>query len=406
MAARNPTRRKRTAAAKGKARKPRKPAGRKAAAAAPGKARNGKVVRYAVVGLGHFAQAAVLPAFAHAKNSRITALISDDPAKLKALAKKYGVEKTYAYDGYQECLASRDVDAVYITLPNHLHREYAVRAARMGVHVLCEKPMAPTEEECEEMIREAREHDARLMIAYRLHFEAANLEAVEIANSGRIGEARLFQSAFTMQVKADNIRTNDPSAGGGPLFDIGVYCINAARYIFRSEPYEVYACAARKDEPRFRDIDEMVSAVLRFPGERLAVFTCSFGAADAAVYRVFGTRGDLQLEPAYEYALPIRRRLTAGGKSSVKTYPRRDQIAPEIVYFSDCVLKGAEPEPSGVEGLADVRVVRALRESIRAGRPVQLEPFVKRRRPGPGQAMAMPPAEEPQLVHVEGPTQG
>src|SRR5690606_2044414 len=113
-------------------------------------------------------------------------------------------------------------------LPNHLHKEYAVRAARMGVHVLCEKPMAPAERDCEEMIREAREHDTRLMIAYRLHFESANLKAAELANSGRIGEPRFFQSAFSMQVKADNIRTNDVSEGGGPLFDIGVYCINAA----------------------------------------------------------------------------------------------------------------------------------------------------------------------------------
>lgn len=417
MAARNPTRRKRSASAKArapkgagrKAKAGSRAAGssgpRKAARGAAGKERDGKVVRYAVVGLGYFAQAAVLPAFANARNSRVTALISDDPEKRRALAKKYGVEKTYDYDQYQECLASREVDAVYITLPNHLHREYAVRAARMGVHVLCEKPMAPTEEDCEEMIREAREHDTRLMIAYRLHFESANLKAIEIANSGRIGEARFFQSAFTMQVRPGNIRTQDPSEGGGPLFDIGVYCINAARYIFRSEPYEVFAFSARKDDPRFREVDEMVSAILRFPGERLAAFTCSFGAADTAAYRVFGTKGDFYMEPAYEYDAPIRQRLTVGGKASEKSWPKRDQIAPELLYFSDCVLEGVEPEPSGIEGLADVRVVRALLESIRTGRPVSLERFEKTLRPTLDQAMDLPPAEEPELVHAEGPSQ-
>lgn len=362
-------------------------------------------VRYAVVGLGYFAQGAVLPAFAHARNSRITALISDDPVKMKKLARKYGVGKTYTYEQYQECLASKEVDAVYITLPNHLHKEYAVRAARMGVHVICEKPMAPTEKDCEEMIREAREHDVRLMIAYRLHFEPANLKAVEIANSGKLGETRYFQSSFSMQVKPDNIRvTEAPGEGGGPLFDIGVYCINAARYIFRDEPQEAFAFAASKDEPRFQKVHEMFSAVLRFPGERLASFTCSFGAADMASYRVVGTKGDLLMESAYEYAMPIKQRITIGGKSKEATFKKKDQIAPELVYFSDCVLEGKEPEPSGTEGLADVRIVRALQESARTGRPVKLGRFEKPQRPAPEQAMQRPPVDKPQLVHAEGPS--
>src|SRR5687767_11475033 len=140
-------------------------------------------LRYAVVGLGYISQVAVLPAFAHsAKNSELAALVSDDPVKLKKLSKKYEVELTYSYDDYDECL--EEVDAVYIALPNNMHREYTVRAARAGVHVLCEKPMAITEKECEAMIRESAVNRVKLMIAYRLHFEEANMKAVEILKSG------------------------------------------------------------------------------------------------------------------------------------------------------------------------------------------------------------------------------
>src|SRR5712672_3001708 len=140
-------------------------------------------VRYAVVGLGYIAQIAVLPAFAHAtENSEITALVSSDPKKLKELSRKYGVEHTYSYEQYAECLASGEIDAVYIALPNNMHRAYTEAAAQAGIHVLCEKPMAFDENECEAMIAEAERAQIKLMIAYRLHFEPGNLEAIRIVN--------------------------------------------------------------------------------------------------------------------------------------------------------------------------------------------------------------------------------
>src|ERR1051326_3923280 len=156
-------------------------------------------IRYAVVGLGYIAQAEVLPSCAHAReNSELTALVSGDPAKLKTLGRKYGVARLFSYERYDDCLKSGEVDAVYIALPNDMHAEYAVRAARAGAHVLCEKPMAVDERECEEMIRAAEEADVRLMIAYRLHFEKGNMEAVRLARSGRLGDLRLMDSMFTM----------------------------------------------------------------------------------------------------------------------------------------------------------------------------------------------------------------
>jgi len=362
-----------------------------------------KNVRYAAVGLGYISQAAVLPAFAHAKeNSKLTALVSDDPEKLRELGRRYDVPRTYSYDQYDQCLTSGEIDAVYIALPNNMHAEFSVRAAERGVHVLCEKPMAVTEDECEDMIRAAENNDVRLMIAYRLHFEAANLKAVDIVRSGWLGEPRIFDSLFTMQVEAGNIRLKS-ELGGGTLYDIGIYCINAARYIFREEPVEVFAWTAAKDQMRFSEVEEMTSALMRFPGDRLAQFVCSFGATSIASYRVVGAKGDLRVEPAYEYAMDLKHYLTVNGKTREEVFEKRDQFAPELVYFSNCVINGKEPEPSGWEGLADVRIIQALYRSAQIGVPIRLAPFDKRERPSMELEQRKPPVKKPELVHAAPP---
>src|SRR6266702_1812477 len=206
-----------------------------------------KPVRYAVVGLGHIAQAAVL-----------AALVSGEPKKLDVLGRRYGVERLCGYDGADELFASGEIDAVYIALPNNMHKEFTVRAARAGLHVLCEKPMAVTVHECEQMIRATSAANVKLMIAYRLHFERANLEAAKLARTGTLGELRFFSSDFSMQVREDNIRLKRVK-GGGPLYDIGVYCISAARYALSEDPHEVWATATRSHDPRFKEVDETVA---------------------------------------------------------------------------------------------------------------------------------------------------
>ena len=359
-----------------------------------------KQVRYAVVGLGHIAQVAVLPAFANARrNSKLVGLVSGDPVKLKAMSEKYGATRLCAYEQYDELLKSGEIDAVYIALPNSLHCDYAVRAAQAGVHVLCEKPMAVTEEECERMARAAREGGVRLMVAYRLHFERASLEAVEMLRAGRIGEPRQFNSSFTMSVQPENIRVKS-ELGGGVLYDIGIYCINAARNLFRDEPIEVRALTAGT----IGDVEETVGALLRFPNERTATFVCSFGSADTSHYRVVGTKGDLVVEPAYEYAMPLRHRVTVNGETSERRFAKRDQFAPELLYFSDCVLQGRDPEPSAEEGLADVRVIQALYRAAQTGKAVELAPFSRRERPSLEQEIRRPPIDKPATVHVQSPS--
>jgi predicted dehydrogenase len=358
---------------------------------------------YAVVGLGHIAQVAVLPAFKNAANSELVAIVSGEEEKREKLAKKYRLELSYKYDEYDQALAQ--VDAVYLALPNHLHREYAVRAAQAGVNVLCEKPMAVTEEDCQAMIDAANEGGVKLMIAYRLHFEAGNLEAIRLAESGKLGNPRIFTSEFAQQVTEDNLRvTESVERGGGPLYDMGVYCINAARYLFRDEPIEVFAATANDGEKRFQKVEEMVSAVMRFPQERIATFTCSFGAADVSRYTLIGTEGLLTADPAYEYAMEIKHHLTIGGKTRTRTFPKRDQFAPELIYFSDCILNNKEPEPSGLEGMADVRIVQAIYESAKTRRVVELPELPAKKRPTVRQEIDRPAHEKPKTVRAKSPS--
>jgi predicted dehydrogenase len=361
-------------------------------------------IRYAVVGQGYFAQAAILPAFTGraAKTSVLAALVSDDPIKLAELGAKYGVTRLVGYEEYDALLASGEIDAVYIALPNSMHRDYTIRAARAGVHVLCEKPLGVTTEDAEAMIRACDEAGVKLMTAYRLHFEEANLTAVELVRSGKLGTPRYFSSIFSMQVKEGNTRL-DKDLGGGPLWDIGIYCINAARYLFRDEPTEVFALGARRSDPRFAEVHEQVAAVLRFPEERLATFTVSFGAVDLSAYDIVGTEGRLHVEPAYEHAASLKHVLKVGDKEEKRTFKQRDQVAPEIIYFSRCILEGRDPEPSGREGLADLRVIQAIYESMKSGKPIALPPFEREARPSISQEIHVAPPEEPELVHAEQP---
>jgi predicted dehydrogenase len=363
------------------------------------KRRNKKKVRYAVVGLGHIAQVAVLPAFAHAANSKVTALVSDDPAKLKALARKYKtVEGTFSYDEYETCL--EQVDAVYIALPNHMHADYTIRAAKAGVHVLCEKPMAVTAAECKKMIAACRDNNVKLMIAYRLHFEEINLAAIDLIRRGKIGEPKFFNSSFSMTVRDGDIRTKK-DMGGGSLYDIGVYCINAARYLFRAEPTEVMAISVNSGLKKFKEIDESTGAILKFDDGRVASFVTSFNGADVAEYRVVGTKGQIHVDPAYEYAEGLEYEIIIDGKSKKKRIGKRDQFAAELLHFSKCVLKNREPEPSGEEGMQDVRIVEALYESSRLGKAVSIPPLKGEKYPSKAQKIVRPGVRKPKLVKVQ-----
>jgi predicted dehydrogenase len=315
---------------------------------------DGRKVRYAVVGAGWISQEDFMPGVEHTGNSMITALVTGDAAKAKTLSKKYGIPHLYDYDGYEEMLQSGDVDAVYLAVPNSMHRDYAVAALKAGVHVLCEKPMARNEEECREMI------------------EAA----------GR-GKARFWAN---------------------PLPDMGPYPVNAVRHLFRAEPLEVFAFSARKEERRFDEIDEMFAVTMRFPEERLASFTVSYGANPIDQYRVVGTQGDLEVKPGFGFTDPLRHQLTVGTRVTEKVFPKTDQFGAETKYFSDCILDDREPEPNGEEGLADVRVLLAIEEALETGVPKPITARLERKvRPGREQIIRLPAVQSGELVDAAAP---
>jgi len=361
-------------------------------------------IRYAVLGLGNIAQVAVLPAFQHAsQNSELVALLSSDPAKLSVLSERYSVKVTGSYEDLDRILASGEVDALYVATPNSKHRIAVESAARAGVHVLCEKPLAPTAEDCRRMLWTAADAKIKLMTAYRLHFEQANLRAIQRLMAGEIGEPRIFSSVFSHQVRERDIRTQ-AELGGGALFDMGIYCVNAARYLFRAEPIEVFAFRTRGTDPRFNDTDEMTTAILRFPGERIAQFTASQGAADVSEFRVVGTKGDLRLDGAFGYHGKSREFLTIDGKTEQTTTAAHDQFAAELEYFSRCILEDREPEPSGEEGLADVQILEAIVQAANLGRKVALTPIEREQRPDQRLEVNKPAAPEVQTVHAPSPS--
>lgn len=361
-----------------------------------------RALRYAVIGQGYISQMAVLPAFVHARrNSRLSALVSGDPQKLKLLGRKYGVDRLCSYSDVDALFGSGEVDAVYIALPNSMHLEYTVRAARAGLHVLCEKPMAVRSSDCERMNAETAAAGVKLMIAYRLHFERANLEAVKLARSGRLGDLKFFSAQFSMQMKdKDNIRLSR-ELGGGPLSDIGIYCLNAARMLFRDEPVSASAVQIDGGDSRFHEVPETVAATLEFEGGRVATFVCSFGATDTSAYQLVGNRGSLHMEPAFDYATGLGYVVRRGDRKSRRKFAGSDQFAPELLYFSDCILKDRDPEPSGREGLADVRVIEALERSMAIGQSVEIPRLAPEpRHPNPDQALRRPPVRKPALVHA------
>lgn len=360
-------------------------------------------VRFAVVGLGNFAQTAILPAFANAKDkAKLTALVTGDPEKAVELGRKYDVP-AHRYEDFDRLLRSGEIEAVYIATPNSEHHKFAVAAARAKVHVLCEKPLAYSIEDAQAIVDSCREHDVRLMTAYRLHFEEGNLAAIEAIHSGKIGDARLFTSVHTMQIEPGNVRI-DRELGGGPLEDIGIYCLNASRYLFKAEPEEVTAVAISGNDDRFKEVPEAVSATLRFPGNRLATFLCGFGETKVSEYRVIGTAGVLKMDPGYTWNGDIEQTITIKENAETKRFKHRDQIAAEIVYFADCIRLNKEPEPSGWEGLVDVCIIDSLRKSYTERRTIKLPPLPKESRPHSGQSIERGPASKPEPVKAPPPS--
>jgi predicted dehydrogenase len=340
-----------------------------------------KRVGYAVVGLGSIAERAVLPAFRHSKKSRLVAVVSGNEKKAARLAAKFGASDYYSYDDFSLCLSHPHVDAVFIATANGTHAEYSERAAAAGKHVLCEKPMANTVDDCQRMIEACRTNHVRLMIAYRKYFEPASVALKKLVTSGKLGRLKIIHSAFTIFLppgkKVTPWHLDRKIAGGGSLVDVGVYCVNTTRWLTDQEPVEAMAHSWTVDPARFNEVEENMAFRLTFPEGLVLQAASSYGAAQASFLHVHGEKGWAALDPAYAYDEERRLFGKIGGRWFEKKFKVMDEFALELDAFSDCIRRKRDPAPDGHEGLRDVVVMQAIYRSARENRAVPINvPYI------------------------------
>jgi predicted dehydrogenase len=334
---------------------------------------------WAVVGIGQLTLEQGLPALCQAERCRPVALVSGHRDKALRVAEHYQIDPKNIYD-YQNFDSIRDnpaIDVVYIVLPNSMHAEYTIRALEAGKHVLCEKPMAVSVNECQRMIDAAKAADRKLMIGYRLRYEPHNQKMIEISRAKKFGPIRAIEAANFQQVQAPNIRLSKELAGG-PLSDVGIYCVNATRYITGENPVEVSAMQFRPgDDPRFAEVPDRMVFQMRFPSGVLASCSCGFSSGVGRRYRVFYDKSWAEMDPAFGYdGLRMR---TSDFSDDQMTLSKEELVMPEVDHFAyemdhlaQCIAENKEPLTPGEEGLADIRVLTAIQQSADTGRPVQI----------------------------------
>jgi predicted dehydrogenase len=334
----------------------------------------GRKLGWAIVGLGNLSINQILPAFARCEASAVTALVSGTPDKARKLAARYGVptKNIYSYDNYDTIKDNPDIDIVYVVLPNSMHAEYAIRAARAGKHVLSEKPMATTPAECRQMIDAARQAQRKLMVAYRVRYEPFNQALIKVARDKEFGPLKIVLSDHGFNIgDPTQWRLKRAMAGGGSLMDIGIYSLNAARYITGEEPVDVNAMEyTTPNDPRFAEVEETINFQLRFPSGVLANCGSSYGAPFNRI-RVVGSNGWAELDPATSYS---GLRMRAGNYSKVeeRMLPVVDHFAKEMDHLSQCVMNNTEPLTPGEEGLKDLTVMMAIYEAAKSRSTIKL----------------------------------
>ncbi len=340
-----------------------------------------KKIGYALVGLGQLNIHQILPAFAHTQNSRPTALVSGHPEKARALARQYNIPESsiYTYETYDKLKDNAEVDAVYIALPNSMHAEYTIRAAAAGKHVFCEKPMANTPEDCRKMIDACKKADRKLMIGYRMRYEPHTTTAIDLIKSGSLGKVKLIQSvhSFNIAPTPPQWRLDKKRSGGGPLVDIGIYCLNACRYLTGEEPTEITAQnfqpTAPDSDPRFKDVEESTVFTLKFPSGILATCSTSYAHMYEGRATVYCEKGTVDLNPAFPYQGVRLKSRTREGIKNYEEIPDVDQFAKELEHFSQCLLENKTPRTPGEEGLKDVRLIQSIYQAASSSKTVHVE---------------------------------
>jgi predicted dehydrogenase len=345
-----------------------------------------KRIGYALVGLGKLSQGELLPAFAQCKKSKLVALVSGDQEKAKTLAARYNVDEKnlYDYQTYDRLADNPNVDVIFIVLPNHLHAEYTIRGAKAGKHILCEKPMANSVAECDDMIRACKRADRKLMIAYRAQYEPHNRRAIQLVRSQEFGK--------TKHIFADNCQNQSPDetpwrldkarSGGGALPDIGIYCLNATRYLTGEEPIEISAqMFSTPGDSRFKSVEESIQFHLRFPNGITASCLSSYGVYNSKRLQIYAENGLIDMDPAFAYrGIQLSSRSGPIQQEADKIQyqlPTSNQFAREIDHMSTCILENKTPHTPGEEGRQDMKLISLIYQSAQKGEPISLPAITK-----------------------------
>jgi predicted dehydrogenase len=327
---------------------------------------SGKKVGYAVIGLGRIA-GHFMPGTRNTTNSQITALVSGHRDKAERIAAEYNIPagSIYSYENFDEIARNPAVDAVYVALPNSMHAEYTIRAAKAGKHVLCEKPMATNVADCKSMIEACKAAQVKLMIAYRCHYEPTNLKAIQLIRDGSLGQVQAIESTFGFNIGKGEWRLSKKLAGGGPLFDVGIYSLNACRYLTGEEPKHISAYSSVIDhDGRFNEVEENVSWTMEFPSGIVASCNTTYGAPMDGYFRVHGSKGWLQVDNAFVYE-GLHLRAEFGDTKLDEPNPARDpsHFQAEAEHFSHCIQNKQEPKSPGEEGLRDMGYITEIYRS-------------------------------------------
>lgn len=335
-----------------------------------------KRVGYAVVGLGSISIDAVLPAFKHSKKSRLVAVVSGDAAKAKRIARKFHAQASFTYDDFDDCLRMPEVEAVFIATNNGSHVRFTEQAAASAKHVLCEKPLANTMDECRRMIEACRKGNVKLMTAYRKYFDPAAMDLKKLIASGKLGRLKFIHTAFSVNLPASNQwHLNRQSAGGGSLPDVGVYCVNTSRLVVGQDPIEASGGYAWTVDPaRFSEVEESMAFQLKFPGGLYLQGTASFGAMQASFLQIHGEKGWAALDPAYAFNEERRLFGKINGKWFERKFKAIEEFHLELDHFAECIRKNRTPGPDGAAGARDVQIIHAIYQSVAAGKPVAIPP--------------------------------
>ena len=334
-----------------------------------------KPVGYAVVGLGSIAETSVLPAFRHSKKCRLAALVSHDRKRARQLGAKFGVnvKDCYAYENYDQCLNHPGVDAVFVASINGAHAEQTIRAAAAGKHVLCEKPLGNTVEECRRMVEACKQNRVYLMTAYRKYFEPGSVALKKLITGGKLGRLRHMFSAYTEFVdpgKAQAWQLSPRLAGGGSLVDIGVYCVNTMRWLAGTSPIEATAHAWTDNPKRFSEVEDSIAFRLTHPEGLVCQGTSSYSTKAASFVQVHGEKGWAALNPAFAFEEERRLFGKIQGRWFEEKFKVIDEFVLEIDHFADCIRRRHEPKSDGMEGLRDLATIQAIYQAARENRTV------------------------------------